>query len=201
MIYLKLMGFALLPTAALLAGEFEPAASATNQLGLDLYQQFAIDRPGQNLLLSPFSIQSALALAYSGADGTTRTEMTRVLHFPMQDTLLQSSFGALYAALNETAKKSVLHAVEIKTEEKGSVEIIEWHLANRIFGQTGCPFRDSFLALMRDGYRAPLEQLDFRGDAELSRTKINDWVEEQTKTKIHELIRQAASTTKRGSFS
>ncbi len=180
--------FASLSAALLRASEPGPAASATNALGADLFHQLAAERPGQNLLFSPFSIQSALALAYSGAAGETKVEMTRALHFPPDDTALPTSFGALRAALKETADKSVKRAADIAQHQRGSLEVIEWHLANRLFGQPGYPFRDSFLTLLRDGYQAPLEELDFRAHAESARTKINSWVEEQTKTKIRDLI-------------
>ncbi len=78
----------------LLAGA-EPAdttdvVSAINALGLDLYRV----QPGDgNLLLSPYSIQDALAMTYAGADGDTRTEMQRVLHYPADDTALHSGFA------------------------------------------------------------------------------------------------------------
>lgn len=180
--------FASLSAALLRASEPGPAASATNELGADLFHQLAAEHPGQNLLFSPFSIQSALALAYSGAAGETKAEMARVLHFPPDDAALPTSFGALRAALEETADKSVKRAADIAQYGHGTVEVVEWHLANRLFGQPGYPFRNSFLTLLRDGYQAPLEQLDFRANAESARTKINSWVEEQTKRKIRDLI-------------
>jgi serine protease inhibitor len=50
------------------AADFD-AAAATNQAGLDVFRLLAADRPGENLVLSPYSIESALALAYAGAEG------------------------------------------------------------------------------------------------------------------------------------
>ena len=85
---------------------FAPATAATNQLGLELYRQLAAAKPGENLLLSPYSIQSALAMTYAGADGDTRTEMARVLHFPDDDAQLADAFGALRNALNDAVEKS-----------------------------------------------------------------------------------------------
>src|SRR5476649_1269612 len=105
----KLAAFALaalLPLATL-ATDFAPATSATNQLGLELFRQVSAASPGGNLLLSPFSIQSALAMTYAGADGDTRAEMARVLHFPADNAPLAASFGALRDAMNATVKKSV----------------------------------------------------------------------------------------------
>jgi serpin B len=169
------------------AAEFDPAATATNQLGLELFRQAATEEKEGNLVLSPFSIQSALAMTYAGAEGDTRTEMAKVLHFPPDDAPLTTSFGALREALNEIAQKSTGTATQ-RQRVKASVDTIEWHVANRLFGQSGYEFRQPFLALVKDGYAAPFESLDFRGAAELSRGKINAWVEEQTRKKIRDLI-------------
>ena len=62
------------------ATSFELAAKATNELGVDLHRQLATG--DENLCISPYSIDSALAMTFAGADGETRTEMARVLHFP-----------------------------------------------------------------------------------------------------------------------
>src|SRR5882757_10648248 len=115
------------------AAEFDPAATATNQLGLELFREAAAEKKDGNLLLSPFSIQSALAMTYAGADGGTRTEMAKVLHFPPDDAPLTVSFGALRGALDATVKKSAATAKQ-RQQVKGSVDTIEWHVANRLFG-------------------------------------------------------------------
>ena len=58
------------------APSFDFAAKATNEIGVDLYRQLATGE--QNLCMSPYSIDSALAMTFAGADGETRTEMARV---------------------------------------------------------------------------------------------------------------------------
>src|SRR5690242_20019251 len=58
------------------AAEPSPAVNAINTLGIDLLHK--VGKPDANVLLSPYSIQSALAMAYAGAEGTTRDEMATV---------------------------------------------------------------------------------------------------------------------------
>src|SRR5205823_5707476 len=48
------------------AADFDVAAKATNQLGVDLHRQLA--RGDENLCLSPYSVESALAMTFAGAD-------------------------------------------------------------------------------------------------------------------------------------
>ncbi|MEO5958592.1 MAG: serpin family protein [Opitutaceae bacterium] len=167
------------------------AASATNHVGLELFRRLAADKPGTNLILSPYSIESALALAYAGADGETRTEMARVLRFPSDTAPLQTAFAAMRAQLDALATDSVT-AAENTRRNGGRVDILEWHAANRLFGQRSYAFRDAFLTLMRNGFAAPFDTLDFRADPDRARGVINGWVEEQTRKKIRDLIPRGA---------
>lgn len=165
------------------------AATATNTLGLDLFQHLASDRPGENLLLSPLSIENALALAAAGAAGETKTEMARVLHLPADAADVAASFATLHTALDAIAARSRERAAEIQRADTSSApDAIEWHLANRLFGQRSYAFRETFLTQLRDDWRAPFEELDFRTAAEASRAHINAWVENQTARKIRDLI-------------
>ena len=160
---------------------------AINAVGLDLYRQVAATTAGRNLALSPYSIQSALALAYAGAAGDTRAEMARVLHFPADNVPLQAAFADVRGALDTLAAKSVALA-QARSTPAQRTDPVEWHAANRLFGQPGYPFRDTFLALMADGFAAPLQFADFSRNYEAARLTINDWVAAQTKQKILDLI-------------
>lgn len=179
-------GVALTEIFQLAAEDFD-AARATNNAGLDLYRQLARSRPGQNLVISPYSIESALALAYAGADGVTRTEMARALYLPGDNGPLQAEFARLRTELNATAEASRTVA-EARTRSGARTDPIEWNQANRLFGQQGYAFRDAFLTLMRDGFAAPFEAMDFRANPEPPRLAINAWVENQTRQRIKDLI-------------
>jgi serpin B len=161
------------------------AGDAVNALGVDLYHK---QTPAEsNLLLSPYSIQIALAMTYAGADGDTRTEMQRVLHFPKDEAALNGSFEALANELTEAAAKSV-EAVKNSKEMGGPNTPIEFNLANRLFAQRGYAFRPAFLSVIKDHYHAPLEEMDFKTQSEKARETINHWVAGQTKDRIRDLI-------------
>src|ERR1700736_4970777 len=97
---------------SLYAAEFDLAARATNEFGIELHRQLATG--DENLCLSPYSIQSALAMTFAGADGETRTEMARVLHFPANGDAIHSSFAALQQSLDEMTKQTAKIAEESK---------------------------------------------------------------------------------------
>ena len=173
-------------SSAASAADFDLAA-ATNQLGLQLYRTLAPAKPGGNLVLSPYSSETALTLAYAGADGETRAEMSRALGLPDDDAALAGSLARLRASLDQIAARSKT-AAEAEAKYGGKRDPIIWHAANRLYGQRGYAFRAAFVDLMRDRYAAPFEAVDFRANAEGERVKINRWVEEQTRDKIKNLI-------------
>ncbi|MEI2723782.1 MAG: serpin family protein [Verrucomicrobiota bacterium] len=161
------------------------AASAINALGIDLLLKSG--PPDVNALLSPYSIQSALVMAYTGAAGDTRSEMTKVLHYSKDDAEIQRSFAALKKSLAEVAQKSTRDAEQMQ-KWGGKIDPITLTMANRLFGQTGYAFREPFLKLVKDDYDAQLELLDFVKDAADATKHINSWVEEQTRERIRDLI-------------
>ena len=78
------------------ATNFDLAAKATNELAVDLHRQLATG--DENLCVSPYSIENALAMTFAGADGDTRAEMARVLHHT-NDGAVPASFAALRHSL------------------------------------------------------------------------------------------------------
>jgi serpin B len=173
-------------SATLLAADDHSVPAAINALGLDLYRAQAKSTKG-NLLLSPYSIQTALAMTYAGADGATREEMHRVLHFPADEEAVHTGFGAITRALNAAMEQSK-GRVAAASERGGPSTPIEIDVANRLFGQSGFEFKAPFLATLKDRYDAPLEMVDFSNAPEQSRSVINEWVAKATKEKIREII-------------
>jgi serpin B len=169
------------------AADFNFATDATNQTGVDLYKHLA--RSDDNLCLSPYSIDSALAMTFAGADGETKTEMARVLHFPNDGDAIHASFTALQDGLSDMAKKTAKIAEQSK-KKSGPSEPITLSIANHLFAQSGYDFRDPFQALVKKFYGAPFETLDFKANPEAARAHINKWVADQTREKIRDLIPQ-----------
>jgi serpin B len=166
------------------ATNFELAAKATNDLGVDLHRQLATG--DENLCISPYSIQSALAMTFAGADGETRTEMARVLHF-LNNGDVPASFSALQHSLEEMGAKT---AELVKESKKfgGPSEPITLNIANRLFAKEGYPFRDAFLSLVKQYFGGAFEPLDFAVDPAAATQRINKWVAGQTRDRIRDLI-------------
>ena len=143
----------------------EEAALGNNVFAVELYSKLAAE-PG-NLVVSPYSISSALAMTYGGARGDTAIEIGKVLEFFGDDT--HPAHAALRAQLGAA----------------GSVSV-----ANSLWGQEGAPFLAAYLDIMKKHYRAGINRVDFKGDAEKARQTINMWVEGKTRERIRELLRR-----------
>ncbi|HEY4272362.1 MAG TPA: serpin family protein [Candidatus Udaeobacter sp.] len=175
---------ALIVTMAHGATSYDLAAKATNELGIDLHRQLAAG--DENLCISPYSIDSALAMTFAGADGETRTEMARVLHFP-NDAGVAASFSALQRSLEQMSAKTA-ELVKQSKESDGPSEPITLNIANRLFAQKGYDFRQAFLSLVKQNYGAAFEPLDFAVNPAAATQRINKWVADQTHDKIRDLI-------------
>ena len=167
------------------ANDSGPAATATNDIGVDLYRKLATGE--NNLCLSPYSIETALAMTFAGADGKTRDEMARVLHLPTDDSI-HNSFSTLQSQLREIADRSAKAVAGSSDLGGGPKEPITLAIANRLFAQKGYDFRPSFFALVKENYGAPLEPVDFAKNASGATEQINAWVLEQTRQRIRDLI-------------
>jgi serpin B len=179
---------ALMATMAHGATNFDLAAKATNELAVDLHHQLATR--DDNLCVSPYSIESALAMTFAGADGETRTEMARVLHFGT-DSGLPASFDALQHSLEGMSAKT---AEFVKQSKKfgGPSEPITLNIANRLFAQKGCAFREAFLSLVKQNFGGAFEPIDFVANAAAATQHINKWVADQTHDRIRDLIPERA---------
>jgi serpin B len=175
---------ALLVSMAQGATSFELAAKATNELGVDLHRQLATG--DENLCISPYSINSALAMTFAGADGETRTEMARVLHFPNADDVA-ASFSALQKSLEQMSAKTAELAKNSK-KFGGPSEPITLNIANRLFAQKSYHFREAYLSFVKQNFGGAFEPLDFVADPSAATQRINKWVADQTRDRIRDLI-------------
>lgn len=60
-------------------------------------------------------------------------------------------------------------------------------MANRIYSASGFELNPAFVKIISDSFRAEIEQLDFT-QSETASGKINEWVEQVTRSKITNLI-------------
>ncbi|MGY6630577.1 MAG: serpin family protein [Wenzhouxiangella sp.] len=131
-----------------------------------------------NLLISPHSILSALAMVYAGAEGNTREQMRETLRFHLDEPALHQAFEALDQALAERAD------IPRDDDARG----FELNIVNRLWAHDSYEFVQAYLDQVQAYYGAGVERVDFENDYRGARLAINDWVAEQTRDRIEDLL-------------
>ena len=135
--------------------------------------KLAAKKPDSNVVISPYSVSTALSMAYNGAGSKTKTEMQNVLDYSgLSDEAVNQQNSSLY--------KSLMHV-------NPSSELT---VANAMFANKNFEFVKAFMDSNQKYYGAKLETLDF---ADLSTVnKINNWVKDNTKNKIPSILDKVA---------
>jgi serpin B len=155
----------------------------------DLYRRLAGKRDG-NILFSPVSIHTALAMTYGGAAGETAKQMAAVCYLTGKPTPAQakslfsepaeeqihSDFAGLLAALNNP-----------RWGPRGN-PVYKLTVANALWAQKEYPFKVPFTDMVKKNYGAELTNVDFIGQRDSAAKAINRWVARQTKGKIDEIV-------------
>lgn len=152
-------------------------ALKNNLFALDLYKRISTNENG-NICISPFSITTALAMTYAGADHHTAAEMAKTLHFDSNTATFHTAFGKYIMTLENNAEGN-----------------INWSVANRLWVDKRYDLLHSYIDLMQTVYNSPLQPLNFIQQPERSRETINTWVAENTDMRIKDLLPTGAITT------
>lgn len=124
-----------------------------------------------NMVVSPFSISTALAMTYTGARGTTLDEMAAIMHFDTDQQRFHNEYGEYLASLKKMAEKH-----------------IQLNIANSLWAQEDYHFLESFFEINKKHYESETFMVNFRANREQVRLDINDWVFNETREKIKDLI-------------
>ncbi len=148
------------------ASDKQAVSSANNKFAMDFYK--TLDK-GENIFYSPYSISTAVAMTYEGANGNTKKEMKDVFYFP-GDSVLRNGNAAVYNIINKKEKNYSLST------------------ANALWAEKTYSFLPNYFSTIERYYGGRVINRDFINDAENSRQTINTWVEDQTNKRIKDLI-------------
>jgi len=151
--------------------DWPDVVNANNQFAFDLYRNLNAQETGKNIFVSPYSISTALAMAYEGSRGATRKQMAGVFYFDMPDAARQAGFAAL---LEQTTAGPGKH--------------YKLNVANALWGQKSYHFEPAFTHAIDKFYGGGFNEVDFQGDKSATVNKINTWVEDKTAGKIKGII-------------
>lgn len=122
-----------------------------------------------NLFFSPYSVSSALSLAYLGARGETKAQMAKVLGYRLDAVNIAHT-------LNELGQSLASDDGKIKAK-----------ISNAAWVQEGLELTDEYRSCLK-GIGDLLREVDYENAAESVRHEINRWVEEITENLIRNLV-------------
>jgi serine protease inhibitor len=145
----------------------QEVVSANNKFAVDLYSELSKSEDG-NIFFSPYSIFSALSMAYEGAREQTAGEMKSVFYFPGIN-ILRANFSEIYNKINESREN-----YELKT-------------GNALWAQEGYPFLGEYINVIERYYGGKAVNVDFAKKPGQAREAINSFIERQTNERIKDL--------------
>ncbi|XP_017050323.1 serine protease inhibitor 42Dd isoform X3 [Drosophila ficusphila] len=138
---------------------------------INVYDKLTAQKPGENIVFSPFSIQTCAAMARLGAQGQTAAELDLGLGLASSDPAkIAQSFHQVLAAYQDS-------------------QILR--IANKIFVMEGYPLRQEFDQLLTKQFLSAAQNVNFAKSAEAAAT-INGWVEQRTNHLIKDLVPASA---------
>nr|QII22548.1 putative serpin [Gnathostoma spinigerum] len=127
-------------------------------------------------VISPFSISTALAMVYAGADGKTKEQLNNLLAKDADENELHQYFSKLIEDVNKKSEGYVLSS------------------ANRLYLHNRFSLLQGFIERINSDYGGSLREMDFTQKAAVVQ-EINNWVEEQTRSKITEIVTEDIIST------
>ena len=156
------------PADSVILGGLNQYVNSSNDFSYDMYAE--LNNGSDNLFFSPYSITTALGMAYEGAKGKTAKEMEDVLDFPWDEKDRLNMMKELQSLLN--------------TEGAG----FNLSTANAYWLAKSGELKQHYMDSIEQYYLAHGERLDFLRDPSGSLETINTWVEEQTNDRIKDLL-------------
>ena len=149
------------------AESVQSLVDSLNDFSFEFYKEIMKE---ENVFFSPYSIFTALSMAYEGAKGDTAEEMKDILNILQNDSVTESSFGRLYNLLNH------------------NIEGYKINTANAFWANDDYKFLDNYTNLLKSYYIAEANELDFSKNVQAAEI-INSWIEEQTNDKIKDMVK------------
>lgn len=147
---------------------------ASDEFGIEAYKEILKEkRKGPNVFVSPASIEMALAMAWNGANGSTREAMGKALR-------LQKDPNARFQ--------------ELRKALEGLDKNVKLEIANSMWIRAGFDVKGDYTQRLLDFFAAEVTSLDFKDPEALG--TINGWVKKKTHDKIEKILDQLMPDTR-----
>ena len=170
---------------ALAANPPAEAAKAIGAVGEKLVKKlFTGD---ENSVLSPWSIAELLAMASVGARGATHDEFSAFMNVNVHDDVLFPGFRDLRAKVSAGLSQATLTSTT-----KGPPFVLD--VANSAWADDSTALEPAFSTTIHHYFGAEVLRAPIRQHPDDARRKINAWVGDHTRQKIHNLLAEGSIT-------
>jgi len=151
-------------------------SDAVNGFGIDMYRTVVGNAGTKDVVFSPFSISTIMAMLYKGAKENSKAEVAKAIKL---DTFKESTINREYVMILMDFAK----AKETTLLSSNGV----W--PSKDFTMTG-----KFRTFVIKYFMSHLERLDYGADPEVARARINEFVSKATDGQINDLLSQGSVT-------
>ncbi|XP_061446517.1 serpin B10-like [Rhineura floridana] len=188
----------------------EALSTANAGFAIDFFKHMCKAQSNKNVLFSPWSISSVVAMVYLGAQGRTAQQIAEVLHFnkaegtetthavrhqqghSKMEELLNNPCIYIQKAPLETSSNIHSTFQELSQEINQPTKHFLLRSVNQLYGDRSVPFQKEFTESLKKYYNTEPQTVNFQGAAEEVRKEINSWVEHQTEGKIQNLLNKGS---------
>ncbi len=143
---------------------------SANRFAFDLFKPVvAGEEAGTNIMISPFSITSALSMSLNGAAGGTYDAVRSALRYD----------GQSLEEINDAYRRLVTGMVPV--DERVVMEI-----ANSVWAENNFPVKKEFTEALKEWYLAEARNFDVSDPGSVD--IINGWIEEKTHDRIQKML-------------
>ena len=144
--------------------------TSANRFAFDLFRPVAEGEAGDvNIMISPFSVASALSMTLNGAEGNTFEAVRKSLRYD----------GSTLEEINETYRRLVKEMLSV--DERVLMEI-----ANSVWAEKQFPVKKEFIRALKEWYLAEAKGFDINDPRSVD--IINGWIEEKTHDRIENML-------------
>lgn len=153
------------------------AAQSANAFGVDIFHAVA-DGDSGNIMVSPTSLATVLAMLLPGAGGQTAAEMAKTLHSPLPAGQFANALGALN---QNTVQRALADKADLQQYDS-------------TWTQKGYQLQQPYLKALAAAFDTGVHETDFAGAPESARQTINKAVQDQTNGLIKNLFPEGTIT-------
>jgi serpin B len=151
-----------------LTSSIDKISSANNKVAFKFFSETLKTNNKENVIISPLSLSTILALTQNGADGNTKEQMLKALELQgLDDNTINESYRNIIAHFN-------------------SLKSIETKMGDSIWIRKNANVKKELIDIGKNYYEAEINEVDFTKKNTVD--AVNKWVSDKTAGKINKMM-------------